>query len=146
MQNPYRHLVKHPIIWQIALVCYWSALFAATHLPVEMPIALPGHWTDKVVHLAAFAILAVLLAITWQLGAGQIAFRHLWWLWVLLVLYGAIDEWTQAPVGRQASVWDWLADALGAAIGLALFATLRRWNTGAPRAAAIEARSDNRTQ
>ena len=127
MQNPSRHLVKHPIIWQIALVCYWSALFAATHLPVEMPIALPGHWTDKIVHLAAFAILAVLLATTWQLAARQLNLRRLWWLWVLLVLYGAIDELTQVPVGREASVWDWLADALGAAIGLAVFILLRSY-------------------
>jgi VanZ family protein len=37
-------------------------------------------------------------------------------------MYAAADELTQLLVGRTASVGDWLADAAGAALGLAFFA------------------------
>jgi VanZ family protein len=124
MQQRFRELVKQSFIWQIALALYWLALFVMTHVPSEMA-TLPGASTDKLVHIAAFAVLAMLLATAWQLTAGPIGLRHLAYAWLLLVAYGAIDEWTQTLVGRQASLWDLLGDALGALVGLALFAALR---------------------
>jgi VanZ like family len=124
MQQRFRDLVKHSIIWQIALGLYWLALFVMTHIPSEMA-ALPGASTDKLVHVAAFALLAMMLATAWQLSAGPIGLRHLACAWLLLVLYGALDEWTQTFVDRQASLYDLLGDAVGALIGLAMFAALR---------------------
>ncbi|HEX2474078.1 MAG TPA: VanZ family protein [Lacipirellulaceae bacterium] len=124
MHQRFRELVKQSIIWQIALGLYWLGLFVVTHIPSEMA-ALPGASTDKLVHVAAFALLAMLLATAWELSAGPIWFRHLACAWLLLVLYGAIDEWTQTLVGRQASLYDWLGDAIGALIGLAVFVALR---------------------
>ncbi len=124
MQQRFRELVKQSVIWQIALGLYWLALFVMTHMPSEMA-ALPGASTDKLVHVAAFALLAMLLVTAWQLSAGPIGIRHLACAWLLLVLYGAFDEWTQTLVDRQASLYDLLGDALGALIGLAVFAALR---------------------
>jgi VanZ family protein len=40
------------------------------------------------------------------------------------MIYAGLDEWTQSFVGRHASAWDWMADAIGAFLGLALFAWL----------------------
>jgi hypothetical protein len=125
MQQRFRELLKQSIIWQIALGLYWLALFAMTHMPSEMA-ALPGASTDKIVHFAAFALLAMLLATAWHLTVGQIALRHMALAWVMLVLYGALDEWTQTFVDRQASVYDLLGDAVGALIGLAAFSAVRR--------------------
>jgi VanZ family protein len=113
--------MRNPKLWQIVLACYWLALFVATHIPLETP-ALQGGKTDKLAHMAAFAVLSALVAITWQLSAGRLTLRHLSGAWLVIVLYGAMEEWTQPLVGRHASIWDWMADAFGAAIGLMLFA------------------------
>jgi hypothetical protein len=124
MQQRFRKHIRQSFIWQIALGLYWLALFVMTHIPSEMA-TLPGASTDKLVHVAAFALLGMLLATAWQLSAGPIGLRHLACAWLLLVLYGAIDEWTQTLVDRQASLYDLLGDALGALIGLAMFAALK---------------------
>ncbi len=109
----------------IALAAYWLALFAGTHIP-RVPTALQMPGADKWQHTAAYAGLAFLLVALRSLR------RPLTW-WVALgvagvaILYGALDELTQIPVGRDAEFFDWVADSLGAAIGIALFAAGRRW-------------------
>ena len=111
--------------WQLVLGCYWAALFIGTHVPGTAPLV-PGDTIDKVVHAIAFAILAALLATTWE-ATREVPLRgRLFVTWLVVVTYGAIDEWTQPFVGRHASVADWLADAVGAAVGLGLYAQLRR--------------------
>jgi VanZ family protein len=118
--------IKSPRLWQFVLVCYWLALFVSTHVPSEV-LYVPGNTSDKFIHVVAYAALAVLAAMAWHLAFGRPKARHLCFIWVTLVVYGAIDEWTQIPVGRDASVRDWFADASGAAIGLAAFALLVRF-------------------
>jgi VanZ family protein len=124
MYETLRRYLKNPRTWQLALAGFWLALFVSTHLPSNLPI-LPKSGNDKVVHFTAFAILATLLATTWQLTAGHLTARHLVVVWIVLVVYAALDELTQIPVGRDCSFWDWTADALGAAVALVLFARLR---------------------
>ncbi len=114
-------------MWQIALACYWLALFIATHVPSDIPVP-AGSGIDKLVHAAAFAGLAAILAVAWQAITGQRKLHHLLWAWLALILYAALDERTQILVGRHGTVTDWLADAAGAAIGLTLFAWLRAKN------------------
>jgi VanZ family protein len=123
--------LRSPKLWQILLAGYWLALFVATHLPPSIA-RVPGHGIDKLIHASVYALLAGLLATTWQCAAGQLTFRHLRWVWIALVLYAAFDELTQIPVGRTASWADWFADGLGALIGLALFAW---WSAGRQKAA-----------
>jgi len=122
-------LMKSHKLWQLVLAVYWLALFVATHLPKESPIV-PTDQRDKLMHFTAFALLALLLATTWQLAAGYLTIHHLRWAWIVLVLYAALDEWTQSFVGRETSFYDWLADAAGAAAGLALFVWVRNQNWG----------------
>jgi hypothetical protein len=71
---------------------------------------------DKVMHFVAYGMLGLLvrraLVAPSSLGVG-----------VLIVLalsaFGAADEWHQAFIlGRSASVFDWIADTLGAATGV----------------------------
>jgi VanZ family protein len=112
-------------LWQSTLAVYWLALFVATHLPASSPL-LPRNVSDKLLHGAAYAVLAVLFAGAWQSAAGRLTLAHLRWVWIVLVLYGGIDELLQIPVRRKASVGDWIADALGAAAGLALFAWINK--------------------
>lgn len=120
MTNWLNRCVASPKLWQIVLAGYWLALVAGTHVPAEFP-ALPSGRADKLAHFVAYAVLAGLLAMTWQRSAGWLTGRHLRWAWIVLVVYAALDELTQIPVGRTASALDWAADALGALVGLMLF-------------------------
>lgn len=112
-------------IWRGLLAGYWLALFVGTHLPPTFP-GLPGDNSDKLVHAAAFAVLAWLLATAWQSSVGRLNGRHLRFTWLAVVLYSAADELTQLLVGRSATLGDWLADAVGAALGLVIFAVGQR--------------------
>lgn len=112
--------------WGWILAVYWIAIFTATHLPPRTPI-LPGGNLDKVAHLTAYALLAFLIASYWQSSAGWLGREHFLWIVVICSLYGIIDELLQIPVGRIASVFDWIADVLGAFLGVAAFAAWRRF-------------------
>jgi VanZ family protein len=122
-----RKRLSYSRISQVVLGCYLLALLTGTHLPPTSPFLPPEvDVFDKVYHLTAYAILAGLLATTWPLAAGYLMPRHLCRAWVALVSLAAIDEVTQTPVGRDCDFWDWSADAAGAALGLVVFAWLRR--------------------
>jgi VanZ family protein len=41
-------------------------------------------------------------------------------LFVLILTYATLDELLQIPVGRSAEWGDWLADGVGAALGIAV--------------------------
>jgi VanZ family protein len=112
-------------LWKWLLAAYWLVQFGATHVPNDFPIVPTGHW-DKLAHFGAFGLLAFLCATVWQISVGLLIGAHLRFLWLLVVAYGAIDEWTQTLVGREASWLDWLADVAGAAAGLAVFQLLAR--------------------
>ncbi|MEX2176336.1 MAG: VanZ family protein [Pirellulaceae bacterium] len=112
----------------LAVALYWAALFVATHLPSTDPAEsdrkIPH--LDKLVHAAAFAGLAVLVcsfaAVTWppspRMAAAVVG---------LLAAYGALDELTQGLVlSRYPSGWDWLADVVGAILGVLVFGVASR--------------------
>jgi VanZ family protein len=113
-------------LWQLLLAAYWLAMLAGTHTPPRFH-AVREELSDKLVHFAAYAGLAWLLAMAWQTSVGQLNRRHLRWAWLAIMLYAVLDEVTQPPFGRDASVWDLLADALGSATGLFVFTLTRHW-------------------
>ena len=126
MRNPFNP-AKTKTLCQFVLGGYWLAIFVATHLPPTTSF-LPNEENniDKVYHFTAYAILAGLLATVWQLSSGVLTARHLSWTWIAVVIYGALDEITQIPVSRDCDIWDWTADATGAAVGLLAFVWLHR--------------------
>jgi VanZ family protein len=125
MRDSAIRLLRNARLWQLALAVYWAALFVATHIPIDR-VPQAAQKADKFVHIFAFTGLAWLFAMTWELSAGRLNSRHLMRAWFLIVLYGAFEEATQPLVGRYASFFDLLADATGAALGLALFVWTRR--------------------
>lgn len=74
---------------------------------------------DKLVHIASFVALSYTLVL-----AGMSRGRAV----TVLLAYGAATELTQTllPLNRSGSVWDWVADATGIALGIALSLALRR--------------------
>jgi VanZ family protein len=105
-----------------AAVIYWLSSRSSVPLPLDL---FPGE--DKVLHAWEYAGLAVLLAVA-QLQSGISPWRAGTIAVLGAIAFGASDEWHQSFVpGRDASLFDLAADAVGAAAGTALlFAALRR--------------------
>jgi VanZ family protein len=120
------------------LAGYWLALFTGTHVPPEFP-GLPPEGYDKVVHFSSFAVLAALLAVAWRSLWGRLPIWSVGVAWLLIVSYAAGDEITQPWFRRTCDIYDWRADACGAAVGLALvygWHLLRTVRTRVPEPAA----------
>lgn len=109
----------------------WAALlFGLSSLPAgstpTSPFSFPGD--DKVVHAALYAVLGALLRVALGRTGPAIA---------LAAAYGVTDEVHQAFVpGRDADVFDWIADVVGAVVGA--LSAARAWRSsrggdGAPR-------------
>ncbi len=126
MSNDIFGRLAKPRLWQFVLAGFWLALVVSTHVPHVPGLASRG--MDKLAHVAAYTVLTALMALNLQLAGGHLTWPHFRWLWIAVVLFGAVDELTQPAFGREASWLDWLADAVGAALGLILFALVRRWD------------------
>ena len=97
--------------WVPALL-YMAVIFVASAQPT---VRLPDfRESDKVSHLAAYAVLGGLLAYGGaQTGTGPLP------LMIAGSLYGASDEFHQSFVpGRGPDVRDWLADTAGVILGV----------------------------
>ena len=101
----------------VLLSAYWLSMFLGTHM-ARVPKSLAGQG-DKVLHLSAYAGLAVLL-LAWRISRGPATFRTVALIWLMIAGYGAFDEITQPLVGRHCDFTDWIADLIGAAVGLAV--------------------------
>ncbi len=76
---------------------------------------------DKLAHLIAYAVLAASLARAVWFDTVWSSLKLVLFSVVLASLYGVSDEWHQSFVpGRDASLGDMVADALGAVIGALL--------------------------
>jgi VanZ family protein len=115
---------RHAALWLPPLL-YMVVIF---HLSAEsdpVPVLTQNLW-DKALHVIEYGVLASLVcralrgeALGWT-AALTLAF-------VVTSAYGASDEWHQLyTVGRNADLHDWMADTLGAAMGLATFVLLAR--------------------
>src|SRR5258708_4472319 len=101
------------------LGAYWLALVIGTHVPRPPQVILVGT-SDKVLHLGAYAGLAFFFC--WNVFLRRaIGWRTLAGAWLAATVFGAVDELTQIPVGRECDFFDWTADALGALAGIAIF-------------------------
>jgi VanZ family protein len=105
-------------------IVYLGAIFwvSSQSAPIFSAPSLPGG--DKVLHFAAYAILAALLCRAFA-GSGLSLPAALALAIITASLYGASDELHQSFVPhRMADAADWLADTLGAASGAAVHAWL----------------------
>jgi len=99
---------------------YAAALAMATHWPqLRLPES-PVTSSDKALHVGAFFVWAVLLALAGVFGP-RFSGRNLLLSLLLALAYGVIDEATQAipGVNRFVSVGDALANAVGCVAGIA---------------------------
>ena len=104
-------------------VAFIAVILVLTHLPQNdtmEDITITG--ADKVMHVIAYGMIAVLLA-----GSTKIPLTLKRKVVLLLVIsvIGCADEYTQQWAGRTCSVDDWLADVVGIGAGLVLSSA--RW-------------------
>lgn len=110
----------------------WAVLIEVLLLwpsPPEVPRLLRSIGFDKIVHAGLFAVQAMLGA--WALAASQ---RPAWPALVGATAFGALTELQQELMpSRAMELGDLMADAAGAAIGLAVFAALAPTRRELPR-------------
>jgi VanZ family protein len=111
-----------------------SALFALYVIAVfvggcvRLPSGSGGNNTDKFQHAAAFGLMAVLAMQMRRAQRPETALSRLGLEgWMLSATFGAILEFVQAFIPyRGCELLDWVADGLGAALGVALMSLLLR--------------------
>ncbi len=116
--------MKHLIFRWFPLIAYCIFIYVQSSHP--SPEDLPSfRFMDKMLHIAAYAVLAVLFYRAYQ----TLPIRHNLRLLVLLSimsasLYGISDEIHQYFVPfREADIFDGIADIIGAIIGVLVYQT-----------------------
>jgi VanZ family protein len=103
----------------LRLLFWAAALFAFVMALVPRPPPVPGHPSDKLLHVLAFATLGLL---------GGVAYRRVGALKLIggLSLFGAVIEILQgtALIHRDRDVLDWVADTIACAV---VVLALRAW-------------------
>lgn len=114
--------MKKIIPWLIPLL-YMGLIYYISGLSRPIQAEMP-HGFDKVLHFGAYGLLGLLLgnALKGETGGRMVIIG-----WAIATLYGVTDELHQALVpGRDASVYDLMADSAGGLAGLIVYAWLLR--------------------
>ena len=120
----------HGLGWGIALVAYCGLIYWLSDQS-RLPTPYLFDSQDKLLHAAAYAVMAWLFWQSWQQRLASRSHILLAATVLFCSLYGLSDEWHQSFVtGRHASVFDWLADTVGALL-MALFMRKRLASAGA---------------
>ena len=108
----------------VALLFYWVLLFIGTHVPPDSTLLAKVHGNDKAIHALAFTGLSFLMA--WAIPTDKARLHQNTLLAAFAtVVYAAIDELLQIPVGRTADWNDFVADCFGVLTGLTIYTIAR---------------------
>jgi VanZ family protein len=102
----------------------WAAfILVLTSIPTlpDVTGGIPIPHLDKVVHFFLYAVLGWL--VTRTLGTRR--FASLAAALIGIAVFGGLDELHQPFVGRDANLMDWIADVIGASIGIAAATRVR---------------------
>jgi len=122
------------INWRILAIVYAVLVVTVSSLPnVDLPNLGTGH-LDKILHFVQYTVFGFLAARGW--GPQRAGKGSGWTTWLpalVMLLFAAADEVHQKWIpGRDAEINDWIADALGIAIGYFLGVVLNRRMRSAP--------------
>ncbi len=111
----------------ISLAIYWPTLFVFAHIPIPEEVRDAGV-SDKALHFFAYAILVFLLWIALN-PERKVRWRKatVWWVLLIVAVYGVIDELLQDYVGRTCDVMDMVADLVGAFAGCVILTFFAFW-------------------
>ena len=112
----------------ILVLIYWPSLFILTHIPFGPELLRKFSPSDKALHVLIFFILTFLLYSAFyssEKSGSQNTFSSLlgaliklknrspWLILLVLIFYAAADEWLQGFMGRNRSLFDFLANLTG---------------------------------
>jgi len=105
-------------VWVFLLLAYCGLIYYLSDQSI-LPVPHVFDVQDKLIHASAYAVMAFLF---WQAGkAWMLRFGLTNWKMLAVICmvfcsaYGLSDEWHQSfTAGRDASVFDWMADMVGA--------------------------------
>lgn len=111
-------------LWPVTIA---ALIVVASHRPrLASPGGIPH--LDKIVHFSVYGLLATLVVRNGGTSAKDSNWRAALWALALVSAFGASDEWHQSFVpGRSVELADWLADTLGAALAVGLYAGVARY-------------------
>ncbi len=117
--TPKRRLWSLPRwVWPVALAVGFSLVSGQSDVAAPAIVNF-----DKLAHFLVFGLLGPLIARIE--GGGRWPGLGMGWAVVLTSVYGGLDEWHQSYTpGRSVEFADWVADTLGAALAVTLYA---RW-------------------
>ena len=107
---------------RLFVLLFWTAVvFALVMASLPTPLPIPLEPSDKLLHIIAFVVLSALGVLAYPATLLAILLG--------LCLFGGLIELVQSIPGlnRDASLADWMADALAVAAVLAPVALIRRW-------------------
>jgi len=102
----------------LALTILWAGVifYLSSQPSIDTPSLFPGQ--DKLFHMVAFGILGFFLMGGMKVTNSGYRTRQVWFVVILVVLYGLLDEFHQYFVpGRTMDIYDALADAAGGLLG-----------------------------
>jgi VanZ family protein len=106
-------------------IIYMAVIFYLSAEADPFPMLTQNVW-DKAIHCLEYGGLALLLCRA-MLGEGIAWAGALTLALVLTSAYGASDEWHQLYTpGRASDYHDWIADTVGAAVGLVSYVVISR--------------------
>ena len=106
-----------PVVAYMALIFYFSSL---SHPEENLPKFFFETLGDKLLHAIEYAVLGGLCYRAFRRAGGPLAAEYAVLLAIMATsLYGATDEVHQVYVPLRTAAWsDWLADTVGAVIGV----------------------------
>lgn len=109
------------------LVGYGMLLVLLTHWPNPWPETGEPSSLDKVIHFLLYAGAAFLATRVLTVRRARLpTVVQLAVVFAVISAFGLLDEWTQPYTRRDFEWFDWLADILGAASGIATYCVFRR--------------------
>lgn len=117
---------RYETLIRTGLILYWALMFIATHIPLKKGTLPQG--ADVPLHFIAYAGLSFLMIWWLSFKWENLTLKRLLIVLAVISFYGVLDELIQGiPVlRRQPSLDDWVADTLGALLGLILFLLVRK--------------------
>jgi VanZ family protein len=119
------------IRYQLPAILWAVLIFVSSSIPSDRLPPLGVFGIDKVIHFVMFFVFCLLAhrAFRFQSGVEVLSRHNLIFSIAVTILYGISDELHQILVpGRQSSVYDALADALGGLFYAGLYRLWSHWH------------------